>query len=205
MKCFELLELAALRATGGLDRVGMSRLEAMIAEDPDAAAEVAAMQDTIAAYTKVVVKPRVPPPGLRASILSRIQAQPQLSAVGTNQGAVKPGITFVDSGSEGWMATRVPGVRAKLLSVNMEAHYRVTLIELVPGARLPRHHHRRGAESVYVLSGDLRSEGKLMRAGDFMHSEAGTDHSELESIEGCRALVFEPVEGADFDLAHSHQ
>jgi hypothetical protein len=27
----------------------------------------------------------------------------------------------------------------------------------------------------------------------------------LQSIEGCRALVFEPVEGADFELDHSHQ
>jgi anti-sigma factor ChrR (cupin superfamily) len=74
--------------------------------------------------------------------------------------------------------------------------YWMLLIELGPGAAIPTHDHA-GSEQLYVLSGDLVTEGRTLRPGDFLHSEPGTHHRELVSPGGCMAILVEktPTEG----------
>lgn len=50
-------------------------------------------------------------------------------------------------------------------------------------------HDHLGAEEMYVLTGDLQSEGRSLGPGDFVHAEAGTHHRPLRSIGGCTALM----------------
>ena len=62
------------------------------------------------------------------------------------------------------------------------------LLEAAPGTRFPAHHHG-GAEECYVLSGSVQTCNRRMRAGDFLHAAAGTDHEELWTDEGARVLL----------------
>ncbi|HTI71743.1 MAG TPA: cupin domain-containing protein [Candidatus Limnocylindria bacterium] len=211
MKCFELQELAALKATGALDAAGSARLDAMLAVDPDVAEEVAAMSDAVSAMVRAVVIPRTPPSSLRAAILARLRATPQehkrpVTSTASEPPSARPApaFSFLEASEEGWFQTPFPGIRAKLLLINQQAGYRILLTEFAAGTHLPRHLHQRGDESLYLLSGDLHTQGRRLKAGDFMNAETGTDHAELWTVEGCRAIVVDPIEGAEFDLSHVH-
>ena len=52
-------------------------------------------------------------------------------------------------------------------------------------------------ESTVIVGGDLFTAGRHMQAGDFLHADAGTDHADLWSPNGCVALIMEPVEGPE--------
>jgi anti-sigma factor ChrR (cupin superfamily) len=56
-------------------------------------------------------------------------------------------------------------------------------LELDPGTRYPDHTHG-GAEDLFLVTGDLFTAGRLMKAGDFVHCEAGTEHQEVISPGG---------------------
>lgn len=99
------------------------------------------------------------------------------------------------------METPIPGLKLKILSVNEREGYRVVLAQLAPGARFPRHIHKTGPEELFIVSGDLETEGRTLRAGDFLHAESGTDHGGLCSPHGCVALLVEPVGGPEIPMA----
>ena len=50
-------------------------------------------------------------------------------------------------------------------------------------------HHHHGAEHVYLLDGDLWSDGVELSPGDYLRADANTDHGGLYSKRGCHALV----------------
>ena len=81
----------------------------------------------------------------------------------------------------------------KVLALNRAAGYAALLLDVAPGTRFPSHHHS-GAEECYVLSGSLYTCDRRMSAGDFLHADAGTDHGELRTEEGCRVLLVVPPE-----------
>ena len=81
----------------------------------------------------------------------------------------------------------------KVLSVNRDSDYATILLDVSPGTRFPAHHHD-GAEECYVLSGSLYTCGRHLVAGDFVHADAGTDHGELWTEEGCQVLLVVPVD-----------
>jgi anti-sigma-K factor RskA len=71
-------ELLALGAVGALTPEETAELERMLATDPAAAAEYAALVDDATALAESVAEP--PPPALRASVLSAIAAEAQDTA-----------------------------------------------------------------------------------------------------------------------------
>lgn len=89
---------------------------------------------------------------------------------------------------EDWVDIPVPGARIKILSDNEDDGHTIFLLELDPGTTFPAHPHQ-GAESAYVLSGDLEIEGRFLRAGDFSRAAPGSHHRNLYSRDGCRALL----------------
>jgi anti-sigma factor ChrR (cupin superfamily) len=66
-------------------------------------------------------------------------------------------------------------------------------MEVGAGATYPAHDHA-GYEELYVLSGDLETEGRLLGPGDFLHAEPGSHHNPLHSPHGCTALLVVPRE-----------
>lgn len=98
------------------------------------------------------------------------------------------GFSFLYGSEANWLPHPVPGIKMKVLALNRQAGYATLLLDVAPGTRFPAHHHD-GAEECFVLSGSLYSFNRRMVAGDFLHADAGTDHGELTTEEGCRVLL----------------
>jgi quercetin dioxygenase-like cupin family protein len=94
---------------------------------------------------------------------------------------------------DNWMPHPVSGILMKILSVNPDHDYATLLLDVSPGTRFPAHHHS-GPEECYVISGSLETCGRRLVAGDFIHADADTDHSELVSEQGCRVLLVVPLD-----------
>lgn len=116
---------------------------------------------------------------VKTRLMSRLsEAAPPLS----------PGFSFRLANELDWLPHPVPGIRMKVLALNRQQGYVTLLLDVAPGARFPAHHHG-GDEECYVLSGSLVACGRRIGAGDFHHADAGSDHGELWTDEGCRVLL----------------
>ena len=191
----EIQTLAALHAVGALD--GEDRVawqNALAAGEPEVLAEQAAFRDaavTLAASASL--PPGGLPPAFKHQVLARIRNTPQAPAPSPATAAIlAPGFRVVSKGEAGWTSLGIPGGRCKRLSVNPDAGYSVMLIEMPPGGRLPEHPHV-GHEEIYVLSGDLQTEGRRLGPGDFLHADPGTVHHALYTEHGCTALLVVPL------------
>jgi anti-sigma factor ChrR (cupin superfamily) len=83
------------------------------------------------------------------------------------------------------------GVSAVLLNVDAARGLVTTIIEIAPGARIPAHFHRNGAEAHYVLEGDFINAGVSHGPGGFVTHPVGTVHGPHESRGGCRVLTLQ--------------
>jgi quercetin dioxygenase-like cupin family protein len=223
LNCDEVQQLTAIGALGALDGADLSKWRERLERDPDARAELTRFLDVAGALAGLVV-PRRPSPSVRARVLERIRRTPQQGAapgaaqsagedhatgVGNSQAsagsgaapgvapagwaaAVPEGFQFIRSDAP-WLPAPLPGARYKVLSASPAQAHILLMIELAPGALYPEHDHL-GTEDMYVLTGDLQSEGRSLGPGDFLHAEPGTHHHELRSIEGCTALMIVPRE-----------
>ena len=191
--CDELEQLAAIEALGALDGPDRARLQDILAGSPAARDAYRRFLDAAAALT-VQVTPKKPGPSVRAKILQRIGTTPQVSASGSQSPAPPPnpaaGIQFIFADAP-WMESPLPGSRLKVLSAGPNQDYVMLLVEIGAGVTYPEHDHM-GAEEMYVLTGDLQSEGRSLGPGDFLHAEPGTHHQPLRSIHGCTALMVVP-------------
>jgi anti-sigma factor ChrR (cupin superfamily) len=108
---------------------------------------------------------------------------------------VPAGFAFQFAAAAEWRPHPVPGIRMQVLAENREADYAMLLLDVAPGTRFPPHHHG-GAEECYVISGTVETCDRRMTAGDFLHADAGTDHGELFTPDGCRVILV--VSGRDY-------
>ncbi|MSU48772.1 MAG: hypothetical protein EXS37_06750 [Opitutus sp.] len=129
--------------------------------------------------------PPVPPPSarVRKQLLARVAA--------ANAARVVPaGWRFESAAAEaGWRASGAPGVRFKTLSVDPVRDVAMVLVEMAAGSKFPDHLHDVGGDEGIVISGDVYSGGRLMRAGGYYHAAEGTAHVDTVSPGGCTALV----------------
>src|SRR4029077_9869344 len=106
---------------------------------------------------------------------------------------VPSGFTFRLADEDDWVPHPVPGIRMKVLGLNRARNYATLLLDVAPGTRFPAHHHD-GDEECYVISGSVMTLGRRLGPGDFLHADAGTDHGELRTDYGARALLVVPRE-----------
>lgn len=197
MTCTRLQEFAAAYALGALDRPDAVRLEALMAADPDLRSEV----DTFVAVAQALdrqVAPVPPPSGLRGRVLERIRTTPQLGRPPASPATPPPpadGFRFLRPAEGEWSLGLHPGMRFQVLASSVRRNYMMLYIELDPGAGIPSHDHR-GDEEIYVVSGDLVTEGRHLKAGDFVHADAGSHHQDLISPAGCQAILLTPLTSA---------
>lgn len=126
-----------------------------------------------------------PSPRVKEILLARIRGARAAAA-----GETPAGWRFESATSpEGWRATRLPGVRFKTLSVDAQRDVVMLLMEMAPGARFPDHAHTEGGDEGLVISGDVITGGRLMRAGDYYHAAEGTTQGATVSPSGCTALL----------------
>jgi anti-sigma factor ChrR (cupin superfamily) len=132
------------------------------------------------------------PPALKNKVLARIESAEKATArTGSppEAAAVLAGLQFIAADDRtGWKQLPVPGAWIKLLSLERDRGYAVLLGKLEPGVRYPAHVNA-GPEDFYILTGDLHVAGRALRAGDFHHAAAGSQHGENYSVEGCTLLA----------------
>ena len=87
-----------------------------------------------------------------------------------------------------WTETGVPGIRARVLSVDRARSIVTLVLRAEPGAVYPAHRHH-GPEECYVISGSVIIDGRVLRAGDFHHADEDSAHGEITTIEGAEVLL----------------
>lgn len=175
-------ELAALEAVGALDAAETEAFERALAQAPASVrADVRELREIMSAAASLPATLVTPAPHVKDRLLARL-------GLGGAPPPVPEGFAFSLVTDDTWIPHAVPGIRLKMLSVNRERGYATLLMDVAPGARFPPHHHG-GAEECYVISGSVVACGRRLVAGDFHHADAGSDHDELWTDEGCRVLL----------------
>ncbi len=111
-----------------------------------------------------------------------------MSRLGEAGAPLPLGFSFRLQTEKDWLPHPVPGILMKVLAMNERRGYATLVLDVAPGARFPEHHHT-GDEECYVISGSLIACGRRIGPGDFHHADAGSDHGELWTDEGCRVLL----------------
>jgi anti-sigma factor ChrR (cupin superfamily) len=190
MNFTNLQELAVAYALGAIEPREAALLEQIAAGNPSVQAELGALLEAAAALAASQSVRVAPEPSLRGRILDRIRSTPQARPASPDTSLAATGFHFKPAGSEDWRRGPGKGLRYRVLSVSKDLGYWMLLLELTPGGVIPTHDHR-GSEQVYLLSGDLQTQGRTLAPGDFLHSEPGTIHQELVSPSGCMAILVE--------------
>jgi anti-sigma factor ChrR (cupin superfamily) len=136
--------------------------------------------DALALALARSVQEVVPPPAVKARLMARIEKAELPSGFSLNLAA-----------SGNWLPHMVPGIRMRVLAVNAASGYATLLLDVAPGTRFPAHRHG-GAEECYVVSGSLFTCNRRLGPGDFVHADAGTEHPELWTDEGCVVILVAP-------------
>jgi quercetin dioxygenase-like cupin family protein len=169
----DLDALVVADSVGALDADDRMQLRARLdALTPEQRSEVARLYDAAAAVALSV--PALEP---SAHLRQRVLAAARM-----------PTRYTVWAADAAWVDTGLPGIRARILSVD-NARSLVTLaIRAEPGAVYPSHMHH-GPEECYVISGSVVIDGRVLRAGDFHHADEGSEHGEITTTEGAEVLL----------------
>ena len=160
-------------AIGALDPDERLDLQDRLAALPAAVRDEVTQLYDAAVEIAATTSGEAPSPDVRAALLAKI--------------AVPSNHTVTASDGE-WVQTPVRGVRMKILAIDRERDRVTMLLRGEPGATAPAHRHT-GPEECYVIRGSLIVEGQLLRAGDFHHAEAASDHGALHTDEGAEVLL----------------
>ncbi len=180
-------EQAALCALGLLSAEEQERFATEVRSNSELRELLWSMQrttDSIALAGPVATVPAE----LKGKVLQRIRAG-GTRPTRESTAPVEVGLRF-RKGDEamGWKQLPLPGAWIKLLSFEPSRGYAVLLGKLDPGVRYPAHTNV-GPEDFYILTGDLHVSGRALGPGDFHHADAGSQHDENYSVEGCTLLA----------------
>jgi anti-sigma factor ChrR (cupin superfamily) len=135
-----------------------------------------------------------PPPELRARLLERVEAERR-----ADEGQVwkrwredapstQDGLSTIRAAEGAWQSTAFDGVEVKPLSVDARRRFVTMLVRMAPGSSYPGHRHA-GREECFVLSGELKVGGRVLKQGDYQLAEAGSQHGVQSSDTGCCLLI----------------
>jgi anti-sigma factor ChrR (cupin superfamily) len=224
-----LCNLTALYALGLLDETGVQQVYDALEECPELATEMAELEETVATlpYSLELMSPA---PDLKDRLFQRIrqdaaQATSSATAEAPSLSAAQPlppssfrqmreavaaARVLMRQFSSGnrltvrgrdlhWQPYRVPGVSVSPLYVDLAKREVTALLKAEPGAVYPIHRHA-APEEIYMLEGDLRIDGELYGAGDYIRSRQGTVHEPSTTVGGCMFLVRTSLDDEYFQL-----
>ena len=175
-------DLATRCALGELSPTEQQAFQAQVRANPELGEFLRSLQTALDSVAHSV--PQIePPPDLKRRVLRRVLPQPQATV-----SPVPPGLRFLPGDDQGWKPLPVPGAFIKLLSLQADRGYAVLLGKLDPGTRYPAHINA-GPEDFFILTGDLHVGSQVLGAGDFHHADAGSQHTENFSVNGCTLLA----------------
>ena len=169
--------LALADIAGALDPDEQRELQVRLAAlPPDVREQVAALYDaTLAIAGGLEV---APPPALRDRVLEAVRT---------------PATYTIAAGDQEWNDTPLPGIRVKVLAVDHERGLVTMLLSGEPGAVYPAHRHST-PEECYVIRGSVVIGGRVLRAGDFHHADADSDHGAITTTEGAEVLLIGAID-----------
>ena len=169
----DLEALALADAIGALDPEDRLALDARVAAlPPHERAHLASLYDVAIALASSV--DQADPPGrVRDRVIAATQAPRRYTV-------------FADD--QEWADTPLPGIQSKVLAVDKARGVVTMLIRAGAGAVYPSHRHS-GPEECYVIRGSVVIDGRVLRAGDFHHADADSDHGEITTAEGADVLI----------------
>lgn len=224
-----LCDLTALYALGLLDEAGLQQVYDALEECPELATEMAELEETVATfpYSLELVSPA---PDLKDRLFQRIRqdtaqstnpatggtlpleaAQPlPSSSFRQMREAVAAARVLMRQFSSGnrltvrgrelhWQPYRVSGVSVAPLYVDLAKREVTALLKAEPGAVYPIHRHA-APEEIYMIEGDLRIDGEVYGAGDYIRSRQGTVHQPSATVGGCMFLVRTSIDDEYFQL-----
>jgi anti-sigma factor ChrR (cupin superfamily) len=122
-----------------------------------------------------------PPPKLRRRLLAEVSRSPRMEE------SLPEGILVARSATLPWKPM-AQGIEYKVLHSDRIRRYSTALIRMQPGTTMPRHRHG-DIEELYMLSGDLRVSGAVVRAGDYCRADTNSVHEAAFSETGCTFLL----------------
>lgn len=172
MKNEELEALVLADAIGALDDDERRDLQRQLAAaTPQEQDVVASLYDTTL-LVAAAAAPHEPPPHLRERVLA----------------AAREAANYTVRASESWDASGVPGIAAKVLTIDSERGVVTLLLKGERGATYPAHTHS-GPEQCYVIRGTIAIGSLVLHAGDFHHAETDSDHDEITVLEPAEVLL----------------
>ncbi len=174
----EFAALAGLGALDGPDAAAMEHCE----ECPFGQVARAAFghDDAVAALAAAAFPPVAPPADLKDRIMAGIKDDKESGTPG--------GYFFMGADEGEWSPLPGGKIRLKVLSDLEESGHTLVLLEADPGGVFFPHAHK-GMEEVFLISGDLETEGRTMGPGDYLRAAPGTRHHKAVSRNGCRAIM----------------
>jgi anti-sigma factor ChrR (cupin superfamily) len=181
-------ELASLYALGTLSPSEQQAFEAELSGHPELQALTRSLQSALAVIA-AAAPPVAMPPGLMDKVWRRVEEMEAAKTAGQTSLASSRGLSFAHAaGESGWKQLPIPGASIKLLSLERDRGYAILLGKLEAGTRYPAHLNA-GPEDFYILTGDLVIGDRKLVAGDFHHADAGSQHEENHSVEGCTLIA----------------
>jgi anti-sigma factor ChrR (cupin superfamily) len=181
-------ELASLYALGVLPPSEGLAFEAECSGNPELQTLTRSLQATMAVFAAATPKVALPP-DLKSKVLRRIEEVGAAKTAGQASPASRMGLVFAPAaGESGWKQLPIPGASIKLLSLERDRGYAVLLGKLEASTRYPAHLNA-GPEDFYILTGDLVIGDRKLVAGDFHHADAGSQHEENYSVDGCTLIA----------------
>ena len=175
-------ELATRCALGELSPGEQLQFSAQLQTNPELREFLRSVQTEL--QRVALTAPQVsPPPRLKERMLARVRSQPAAEIA-----EAVAGLRFLAGSDADWKPLPIPGAYIKLLSLQADRGYAVLLGKLDPGVRYPAHVNA-GPEDFYILTGDLHVATRTLGPGDFHHADAGSQHGENYSVEGCTLLA----------------
>ncbi|MEK6571285.1 MAG: cupin domain-containing protein [Bacteroidota bacterium] len=191
MKSEHIDELAALNSVGALDGEDLKEFQRLSAAGSDELKKSVATYEAVAGLLPLSSRLRIQSQGLKEKIMRHVRqslAQDQSREGYAPSTSGKGSFSSLYVNEVEWVTHPVDGVRFKQLSLNTERGYATLLFKLAAGVRFPGHHHS-GSEECYVVEGDLHIGNIVLGPGDFHHAEAGSDHGESFTEQGCTLLL----------------
>ncbi|ELS30175.1 MULTISPECIES: cupin domain-containing protein [Pseudanabaena] len=171
----EINELLALAAITAISPPEIQSIEELATASPEIDLELRSLRNVVStlAYNE---KPLAVPASLKHRLFDRIQKQPNSS-------------DFIALRSEDrqWQPHPIEGLLMVVLKRDLEKRQISSLIRATKDVEYPAHHHKTG-EEILMLAGELIDRGVTYRAGDYLYSEAGSQHAPI-AIAGCMFFV----------------
>ena len=184
-------ELSIIAALNQLSEIDRNFVTEYAATDLELEAELASLQNTVAALA-YSVEPLTLPTHLKDRLFQRINSEHPCEQPVEPQVKQTPKANLLSFGLRGEDVNWEPhpdvvGVTVAMLHVDVANRQLSALVRCEPGIAYPDHEHAQ-SEEIFMLEGDLSMDGKVYGVGDFIYSATGSIHAP-KSTNGCMFLV----------------